>query len=318
MHSAWPTKYLSVACACALISCGQDDSNQRSGAGTNLPEAGSTVPGLHRDGNQLTLQTDQFTLQPGQEKYMCWTAKASEAVKVASFSKDAQPFVHHVVLVTTTEDEPDGMRECDGLFRLKWRPLFAAGAGKVELAFPDDVVSAIDQNTQLLVQLHLLNQSDQPVTDSAAIVMKLSDAPVTENVMIGAFGNTDINLPPGQPGQVVVDCQNPIGTRLVGFFPHMHMLGRAMTFELGPTPDDMHMVYERTPYEFGDQRIDSTDMMLDGNSQVRVTCNYENKTQQAVTYGESTHDEMCWLVMFLVGRPTGCVLGSGPIFGDGG
>ena len=97
MKSARATGYLSMACACALISCGQDDSNQRSGAGTNLPpmEAGSPMPGLHRDGNQLTLQTDQFTLQPGQEKYMCWTTRASEAVKVASFSKDAQPFVHH-------------------------------------------------------------------------------------------------------------------------------------------------------------------------------------------------------------------------------
>lgn len=51
-------------------------------------------------------------------------------------------------------------------------------------------------------------------------------------------------------------------------------------------------------------------------SQVRVTCNYDNTTQQAVTYGQSTNDETCWLVLLLVGSPTGCVLGSAPIFGE--
>jgi hypothetical protein len=246
---------------------------------------------------------------------MCWTTRTAEAVKVAAFSKDPQSFVHHVVLASTTREEPDGMRECDGAFQISWLPLFAAGAGRVELAFPDNVVNPINENVQLVVQLHLLNTGEEPVTDSAAIVMELSDAEATENVIIGAFGNTDINLLPGQLGQVVVDCQNPSSTRVVGFFPHMHKLGTSMTLELGPTMDSLQMIYERAPYDFNEQRIDGTDMMLDGNSQVRVTCNYDNTTQQTVTYGESTNDEMCWLVLFLVGTPAACVLGSAPIFG---
>ena len=83
-----------------------------------------------------------------------------------------------------------------------------------------------------------------------------------------------------------------------------------MTFEMGATASDMHMVYQRTPYDFNDQRVDQTDMMIDANAHVRVTCNYQNTRQDAVTFGESSFNEMCFLVLFVVGGPTGCVQGS--------
>jgi hypothetical protein len=314
----------SVAFALVVTACGQGDSGaptsasksrgKASGAATaDVPSTPPPMPGLEHVGDQLTLHTDQFTIEPGQEKYMCWTVRAPESVKVASFSKEAQPYVHHLLLNTTTKDEPDGMHECDSVFQLSWRPMFAAGAGKVEVAFPENVVDPIDQNTQLLLQMHLLNTGDEPVTDSTTIVMNLSNSPSTESVSIGAFGNTDIDLQPGQPGTVVAECDNPVTRRVVGFFPHMHMLGKSMTFEMGPTADDMRMVYQRTPYDFNDQRVDQTDMMIDANAHVRVTCNYQNTRQQAVTFGESSFDEMCFLVLFVVGGGTGCIQGSAPL-----
>ena len=33
----------------------------------------------------------------------------------------------------------------------------------------------------------------------------------------------------------------------------------------------------------------------------------------SVGYGESTFNEMCFLVMFAVGTPTACILGSAPL-----
>lgn len=54
-------------------------------------------------------------------------------------------------------------------------------------------------------------------------------------------------------------------------------------------------------------------MMIDANAPVRVTCNYVNTRQQAVTFGESSFDEMCFLVLFVVGGPTGCIQGSAPL-----
>jgi hypothetical protein len=312
MSSAGVLGFMSVAGACVLIACGPAGSRTRGAGGTG--GADPSTPGLHRNGNQLTLRTDRFTLEPQQEKYVCWTTRASEAVKVASFSKAVQPFVHHLVLTTTT-NEPDGMRDCDGTFKLGWRPLFAAGAGEVNLAFPDNVVIPINQDAQLQVELHLLNSSNEPVTDSTAVVMNLSDAAAPENALFGVVGNTEVNLPPFSESKVVADCPVARNTRVVGFFPHMHKLGTAMTFDLGPTADNLRRVYARNPFSFHDQRIDGTDMMLEANSQMRLTCSYNNTTPQAVRYGESTYDEMCYLILFVVGSPTACIRGPLPISG---
>src|SRR5262245_55699871 len=192
MNIATAARYLGIAaCACSMSACSRDDA-----AETNQAATPKVEPGLLRKADQLILQTEQFTVGAGEEKYMCWTARVSESVKVKSYSKSALPFLHHVLLTTTTTEEPDGIRECDALFQLTWRPLFAAGAGNVELAFPEHVAQPLEQDAQILVQLHLLNASSQSVTDSAQIVMNLTDDQAAEPVRFGTFGNTEVALPP--------------------------------------------------------------------------------------------------------------------------
>jgi Copper type II ascorbate-dependent monooxygenase, C-terminal domain len=113
----------------------------------------------------------------------------------------------------------------------------------------------------------------------------------------------------------VTDCQTPETTRVVGFFPHMHMLGTSMTLEVGPSADSVQSIYSRDPYDFNDQTIDGTDMVLEGGQHARLTCNYNNTRSEAVTYGESSLNEMCFLIMFVVGPPSGCIRGSAPLVG---
>jgi hypothetical protein len=317
MNFATATKYLSATGVCLAISCSDGTTtyttprvvmDDRDAA----PSAASDA-GLHRIGQDLVLETDPFTLEAGQEKYMCFTQKIPDAIKVHSYSKEKQPFLHHLVLATTVKEEAGGLQDCDATFQLNWRPLFAAGAGKVDFAFPPGVVNAIDSGAQILVQLHLLNTSDHRITDFAKLVMATTDEEQTQPVLLAVFGNTNINLPPGQSTSLVTDCQNPVTTRAVGFFPHMHMLGKSMTLEVGPDADSLQTLFRRDPYDFNDQAIDATDTMVTAGSHVRLTCNYDNTRQDTVTYGESSFDEMCFLMMFAVGAPTGCITGSVPL-----
>jgi len=46
----------------------------------------------------------------------------------------------------------------------------------------------------------------------------------------------------------------------------------------------------------------------------RVTCNYENTTDETITFGESTKNEMCFLVGFAADRAGtgGCTVGTFP------
>jgi hypothetical protein len=319
-----------LVCACASAGCQGDSGTQQrrlpspAGAGGSdesadgAAGASSTGTPFQRDGDQVTLESEPFTIQPGEEKYMCWTTTSPDALKVASYFKSAQPYVHHLVFATPTKMEPEGIRDCDAAFQLSWSPLFAAGAGDVELKFPAGVVQSIGKGAQMLMQLHLVNTSDKPVTDTVKLTMTTTDAEDTQSVRFAVFGDTDVSLPPGEEQSVVAECQTPATTRVVGFFPHMHLLGTSMRLELGASADDMQTFYERTPYDFNDQRIDSTDTMMQGGLHARLTCNYKNTTQNTVVYGESTFNEMCYLIVFVVGAPTGCIRGSVSPIGGGG
>ena len=88
--SARTIGYLSAAGACFALAC--SDGTTTYTMHPNGMDDPRTTPkesveaGLHRMGDQLVLTTDPFTLEPGEEKYMCWTGKVPEAIKVRSYA----------------------------------------------------------------------------------------------------------------------------------------------------------------------------------------------------------------------------------------
>jgi len=218
----------------------------------------------------------------------------------------------HDTFAKTTGTEPEGASDCDVLFRFNWEPLFLAGAGASEIRFPAGVGHVLPSGTRILAQLHLLNTSDEPVTDSAAIHMHPSLVKNPRPVGSYAFGDFNVSLPPLQASTIQSVCTVPDTVELVAGFPHMHLLGKSLTFETGPSMDKLTKVFERNPYSFDDQRIDLVTMTLNPGDVTRVTCNYDNTRNQTVTFGESTKNEMCFFLGFAAGRTGvgGCVVGT--------
>jgi hypothetical protein len=70
------------------------------------------------------------------------------------------------------------------------------------------------------------------------------------------------------------------------------------------------MAYQRDPYDFNEQWIDSIDMTIQSGTHARLTCSYNNTRSETVSYGESSFDEMCFLIVFTVGSPTACIAGD--------
>ena len=310
---------IAAVAAAGLLACGSDQPETTAqtpvspgpGAESANKVAQPSMPGLHMAGDRLVLETDPFTVPPASEIYMCWTTTVSDAIKVQSYETGGHSVIHHFVLATTTDGGSDGIAKCDAAFQVSWRPLFAAGAGQATLSLPQGVVQPIAAHTRLIVQLHLLNSTDAPITDRADLTMKLNNDANTQSALFAVIGNPGVSLPPHQTSQVQANCQARGGARVVGFFPHMHMLGTAMTLEVGASADDMTMLYARDPYDFNSQKIDSVDFTIDQGAYTRLTCSYNNTRDETVEYGESSFNEMCYLIMFVVGSPgVGCVMGS--------
>jgi hypothetical protein len=292
---------------------GSTDTADKSGTQTADADSTPLQAGLLHEDDNMIFRTEEFTLEPGSERYVCWSVRVPEDFKVSAYNYPGRSVVHHFLFYAVANgDEPEGFQACDDKdFKFTWSPLFGAGAGESTLPFPEGVAQEIKQGSQLLVSLHLLNVSAKPVTSTAEVVMTRTDAPDTIPVRMGIMGNSNVNLPPGEATDVVAERSMRSDTRLVGLWAHMHLLGTAMKLEVGPTKDTMEVFYERSPYDFHNQSVDSMDAVIPTGSYTRLTCSYFNDTDQTVTYGESSFNEMCFLLMFTAGQGAG---GAVPAF----
>ncbi|MDP6943056.1 MAG: hypothetical protein QF464_02810, partial [Myxococcota bacterium] len=121
-------------------------------------------------------------------------------------------------------------------------------------------------------------------------------------------------LPPGQVSQVVGSCASDSDMTLFSVFPHMHLLGQSLVVEVGPDADNLTEVFRRDPYDFDDQSMEPLDLTISLGDTVRVTCGYDNYLDETVTFGESTTNEMCFLVGFATEAShqfAGCIGGTG-------
>lgn len=296
---------LSAGLVC-LPGCGSGSTDENS-------QAQAISPGIHVSDGEVVFKTEEYTLDPGSERYLCYAATVDQDLVIDGYKHQGANTLHHVIFARTLAPEPDGTTKCDVLFRNTWAPMYVAGAGNSSLEFPPNTAHKIPAGTQLLSQLHLFNTSDEPAKGSLELKMhrSMEAAPAAVNVYI--FGNFDIQLPPLSKSTIESTCKVSDEVDIFAAFPHMHRLGTGLTFQAGPSPDRMTTVYQRVPYSFNDQRLDKLDLRLSPGDTTHLACNYQNTHDQMVTFGESTTDEMCFLVSFAVRPQRGnCVTGTPP------
>lgn len=256
------------------------------------------------DAQVVPWSTGKFMLGAAEERYLCFASTLEDDRIVNGYATQNAPFVHHLILARTSAPEPDGFAECDVAFRSSWETLFITGTGNSVLEFPQDAGHQLPKGTQLLVQMHLLNASSSPVEGSVTINMRRAAVANPRPVNSYIFGTAAVSLPPKQTSQVVGTCSMWQSVKLIAGFPHMHLLGTSMRFEVGSSPDALQEVFKRDPFDFNNQRIDRVDATVNAGQVTRVTCTFDNPMDKTIGYGESTHDEMCYFVGFAVDLPS--------------
>ncbi len=268
-------------------------------AGSAPPTTADPFPGA----DVLVWQTEQFSLQAGQERYLCYAKTLEEDAVVNAYNSRGDRFVHHVIFSRARSPQTEGFEECDVSFRSSWEPLFLTGAGDTTLEFPADAGHRLTKGTQLIVQMHLLNVATAPVDGALTITMRKSATANPRPVSGYVFGTAAVELPPGETTEVVGTCAPRQDVKLIAGFPHMHMLGSSMTFEVGASASSLREVFKRDPFDFDDQRIEKLDLTVKAGEITRVRCTFDNTLDEIVRYGESSRNEMCFFVGFAVDQP---------------
>jgi hypothetical protein len=176
---------------------------------------------------------------------------------------------------------------------------WAPGRGDVRL--PADVGLELPApGTLLAVELHYYNNGTSPAQDQSGVEICVTSKFRKNTASITWLGTHQINIPGGTRGMASGTCKplragmnatDPIN--VLFSWPHMHKLGTHLTTVVnraGGTKDVMHDL----PFSFEFQALYDTPIAVRPGDTLTTTCTFQNSTPQAVSFGQSTNQEMCY------------------------
>ena len=250
---------------------------------------------LQTDDGFSQLVTASWTRQPGREAYRCARVEVSQDMYVNSFRTLSPLGTHHAV-VSLTPSSVGADREYDCTADdLQHSMLYASGVGTDDLTFPDGVAVKIPAGSQIHLNLHTFNVSDDVLSGTSGVSIKtIPESQVREQAEVVFGGTTLISLEDKlMPQSVSGDCVFTDDATIIALWPHMHQLGQHMLVSHGETTLlDM-------PFSFTEQTNYSiSPTLVRRGEKVSTTCTYVNDTGGEVGFGDSSTQEMCFVGMY--------------------
>ncbi len=217
--------------------------------------------------------------------------------------------VHHWILYQTKTAQTEGtsfpcgaLPAQDAVFLMGWAP----GGGVEQM--PDDVGLELPDDGFLLLQLHYYNAASLgDLHDDTGVSICTTDTPRANAAGVLTIGTLEVDIPERAVNhEVSYTCPGRV-TQYLGAFtlmasaPHMHQRGRSFRTDIVRANGDVEMINQVEHWSFADQRrypFTPFHQLARGDG-VRVTCAYDNPTDQPISWGEGTDDEMCFDFMMV-------------------
>jgi Copper type II ascorbate-dependent monooxygenase, C-terminal domain len=267
---------------------------------TSVAGCGGGDEATSEDPNVITFQSGTYHLEPGQERYVCFTTHlpADRDLAIAKVTPDYGNGVHHIFYAWTIKPEADGEFDCPVLFEPTWIPIYLGGVGSDPLTMPAGSGLSVPKGNQLLLQLHLQNTSAKPIDDHVTMKMRVIDKS-PDVVQAGIFGldNRVIEVPANSTDvKSTMDCQPNLDMNVFAVLGHMHKLGKHIQLSRKQASGDE--VLYGADWNFDEQPVTPASFTLGTNDTLNLECTHENPTPTAVGYGESSDTEMCAAILY--------------------
>lgn len=250
--------------------------------------------------DHVTLESTPYTLQPGEEKYFCYTMRlpADRDVAITKLTPKYGVGTHHILAVQTIATEPEGFSECNVLIRTTWVPLYTGGLNSGALALPENIgFRPLERGQQILMQLHLQNATDAPITDVTSLRLDFVDqTPEIQPASIYGLDNRKINVPAHSMATSAMSCNASKDLDVFAVLGHMHKQGVHLDVSRGATAG-AEMLYEEA-WKFEEQPVTLKSFHVNKGDNLHLRCTHKNDGNAPLLYGESSDTEMCSFVMY--------------------
>jgi hypothetical protein len=253
------------------------------------------------DGQHVDLVSTPYTLQPGEEKYFCYAMNlpADRDIALTKITPTYGAGTHHILFSQSIVPEPDGFSECNVLIRTTWVPLYTGGLDSGPLVMPVDTgIKPLERGGQVVMQLHLQNATDAPITASTSIRIDYVDAtPEIKPASIYGLDNRKLEIPAhSASSQSEMSCTIDKDLDVFAVLGHMHKHGLHLDVSRGATAG-AEMLYEED-WKFEQQPVTPMSFHVNAGDKLFLRCTHKNDTDTPVLYGESSDTEMCAFVMY--------------------
>lgn len=253
----------------------------------------------------LIVQTT-ISVAPATERYECYRVTVREDVFVSRISAGPSPSVHHQILGLVNDDKPDGQYECGSISEVQsW--LYTAAHKPDVLELPPGVAYHLPAGRQLMLNMHLLNATDDPIEAPIAFELTgIAEAEVEQQAQLIEAGTVQINIPPHAAATALGKCTLDKDVSVFAVLPHMHFMGTSFKASIGET------VIYAGDYNGEAQPFTSlAPVTMPAGTPLDVECNYFNTTGQAIKFGSSGKDEMCFAATYyfpaIENQPAVCI-----------
>ncbi len=288
-----------VLLAVFVMGCGSDGaSNTGDDTPIDAPAGPPDAPPLPAGYTRLVGRT--WSLPAGAtDTYRCIRFTVPTETYITSIVAQAPSGTHHTVLSIAAGNAagPDGEFDCS-VGSIGRPMLYASGVGTDPLDFPTNVGLKIPAGTQVHLNLHLFNATDNVLTGDSAILVKASPTPPPMLAEMVFAGKLNFSIPIGMQDVTDGGCTVNTPYSLFAYWPHMHKTAKHSKLELirGTTTTVLHDL----AYDFNEQKYykPPAEVSVLQGDKIRVTCSYDNTTGQTLHFGDSTNDEMCFIGLY--------------------
>ncbi|MET0390463.1 MAG: hypothetical protein ABW321_31110 [Polyangiales bacterium] len=186
--------------------------------------------------------------------------------------------------------------------------------GGDDLVLPDQVGLHMPRgpNAALRLELHYSNYLPSDERDASGVELCVTTRKRPEVAAVHWLGTPLFSVPAHSRRDVVSECRPKITAgpvHLIQVAPHMHTIGVGAKAVIHRADGRQETLLDG-PFDFNDQRSYRTpsdgsapDVLLHSGDTITTTCQYDNQTNAAISFGAKTEDEMCFF--FVLAWPRG-------------
>jgi hypothetical protein len=290
-----------------------DPGSGGTGAGGNAGTAGSSGgvggTGVVPPSTPLTLSIGPVNMAPGEELTVCVDVRmpTSQPFELVRVNSDMTEGGHHLIVYTSAaQNEARTPYACSAAADIvdpSIVPLFIAQQAQTDLVFPPGVAFQLPAARMLKLELHFLNTHTTASSATATVNFFGADPQTIVNRSNFMFwGPTALLIPPNTPStapavaSVFYPFNKATPPTIFGLTTHTHQRGQRTRVHMG-ADGSQNLVYENTDWEEPPLRMYDPPLQAASASEgLRLTCEYNNPTQNFITFGEGAElNEMCFL-----------------------